>query len=307
MAALAAAAVASAMATDRGAPPVREFTAEQIVEKNVAARGGLEAWRKIDTMVWVGHMESAHAPVPSMLFVMQQKRPNRTRFEINALGDRTVRVFDGQRGWKLRPDQQGKPQVKPFSFEEVTFAHAAQVIDGPLIDYLAKGNTVTLEALDEIEGRKAYRLGVRLATGETDQIWIDAQTFLDVRYDRPFEGGPGRNKVSVFYRDYKTVEGLQVPSVIETGAGLGARPDKMVIERIMLNAPVDDGAFARPRTHDRGGMAMDNRPHSPSRGIPQDSSAAPAPYPFAAQPPSAPAPTAAPGPASGPAPPSGPN
>src|SRR5271165_2480100 len=178
--------------TAAGAPktaPAAGLSALEIVDKNVAARGGLEAWRKIETMVWVGHMESAHAPAPSMLFVMQQKRPNRTHFEINALGEKTVRVFDGKRGWKLKPDPQGRPQLKPFSFEEVTFAHAAQVIDGPLIDYLAKGNTVTLEGLDELEGRKAYRLGVRLATGENDQIWIDAQTFLDIRYDRPFEGG----------------------------------------------------------------------------------------------------------------------
>ncbi len=30
------------------------LTAAQIVEKNVAARGGLDAWRKIQTMAWVG-------------------------------------------------------------------------------------------------------------------------------------------------------------------------------------------------------------------------------------------------------------
>lgn len=301
--ALAAGVVASAMATDRGAPLARELTAAQIIEKNVAARGGLEAWRKIETMVWTGHMESIHAPVPMMLFVMQQKRPNKTHFEINALGDRTIRVFDGQRGWKLKPDQQGKAQVKPFTFEEVTFAHAAQVIDGPLIDYLAKGNTVTLEGLDEVEGRRAYRLSVRLATGETDQVWIDAQTFLDVRYDRPFAGGPGHDRVSVFYRDYKAVEGLQVPSVIETGAGAGVRPDRMVIERVMLNPPLDDRTFARPRTHGPGGgVAMDNPPAQSPRGIPLNPSTAPAPYPFTAQPPSAPAPAAAPGSAPAPAP-----
>jgi hypothetical protein len=303
IAALAAGAVASAMATDRGAPPVRELTAAQIIEKNVAARGGLEAWRKIQTMVWTGHMESIHAPMPMMLFMMQQKRPNKTRFEINALGDRTIRVFDGERGWKLKPDQQGKAQVKPFSFEEVTFARAAQVIDGPLIDYLAKGNTVTLEGLDEIEGRKAYRLDVRLATGETDQVWVDAQTFLDVRYDRPFAAGEGRDRVSVFYRDYKAFEGLQVPSVIETSSGPGARPDRMVIERVTLNPPLDDRAFARPRTHGPGaGTAMDSPPAPSARRIPLNSSAAPAPYPFPAQPPSAPAPAAAPGSAPGPAP-----
>jgi hypothetical protein len=302
--ALAASVAVSAFASDRGAPPVPELTAAQIVDRNVAARGGLEAWRKVRTMVWTGHMESIHAPVPMMLFVMQQKRPNKTRFEINALGDRTIRVFDGQRGWKLKPDAQGKPEVKPFSFEEVTFARGAQLIDGPLVDYLAKGNSVTLEGLDEIEGRKAYRLGVRLATGENDRVWVDAQTFLDIRYDRPSLNG--RGMVSVFYRDYKLVEGVQIPFVIETGTGPGTKPDRMVIERAMLNPPVDDRAFARPRAHDRGGMAMDNPPPAGAAPrIPMGPSTAPVPYPFPGAPSSAPAPGPASEPASGPA--SGPN
>jgi len=276
VAALAAGVVVAALAKE-GRVPVAELTAAQVVERNVAARGGLEAWRKVQTMVWVGHMESIHAPVPSMLFVMQQKRPNKTRFEINALGEKTVRVFDGERGWKLKPNREGGPEVKPFSFQEANFARAAQVIDGPLIDAATKGNTVTLEGLDEIDGRKAYRLGVRLLTGENDRVWVDAQTFLDIRYDRAF-GGAGRSTVTVFYRDYKTIEGLQIPSVIETGAGEGVKPDKMVIERVMPNAPVDDRVFARPGGRDRGaGMAMGGASQRPMRRpAPVEPSATPA-------------------------------
>src|ERR1700676_1178480 len=87
-----------------------ELSAAKIVEKNVAARGGLDAWRKIETMVWSGHMQSAHGQIPSMLFVMQQKRPNKTRLEINALGQKTVRIFDGVRGWKVKPNRDGGPE-----------------------------------------------------------------------------------------------------------------------------------------------------------------------------------------------------
>src|SRR3974390_2880741 len=95
---LAVAAIATGFATvapaEAEAPPPK-LSAEQIVAKNVAARGGLAAWKGVQTMVWIGHIESAHAPVPSVLFVLQQQRPNRTRFEINALGQKTVRGFDG--------------------------------------------------------------------------------------------------------------------------------------------------------------------------------------------------------------------
>lgn len=293
-----AAGIAAAIVASEGQAAAAELSAAQIVEKNVAARGGLDAWRKVQTMVWVGHMTSAHAPTPMMLFVMQQQRPNRTRFEVNALGERTVRVFDGTRGWKAKPGH-GGPEVKPFTFEEATFARAGQVIDGPLIDYAAKGNTVTLEGFDEIEGHKAFRLGVRLATGENDHVWIDARTFLDLRYDRPSSTAAGAPTVSLFYRDYKAYEGLQIPTVIETASAPGVTPDKMVIENVMLNSPVDDRTFARPGTHEsRSRMATggrSQRPVQPAPGDPSTPSAASSPAPASG---SASAP--APGPASGP-------
>ena len=237
-----------------GASPtaVSELTAEQVVRKNVAARGGAEAWAKIETMVWIGHMQSEHAPVPIMTFVMDQKRPNKTRFEIDAMGQKTVRVFDGARGWKVKPNRAGGPDTKPYTPQEVTFAFRAQLIDGPLIDYQAKGNVVALEGIDEVEGRKAFRLKVQLASGETDHVWIDAQTFLDIKYERPSYGPPGTpSTVTIFYRGYKTVEGLQIPAVIETPSASGQTPDRMVIEGVALNPPLADRIFAQPGAKSR--------------------------------------------------------
>jgi outer membrane lipoprotein-sorting protein len=265
----------AAAAVDPGATPrVAELTAAQIVEKNVAARGGLEAWRKIQTMVWLGHMQSEHAPVPVMQFVLQQQRPNKMRFEINAMGERSIRVFDGVRGWKLRPGHTGKPDVQTYSPQEVTYAFRSSGIDGPLIDYQAKGNTVSLEALDEIEGRRAYRLVVTLASGETDHIWVDAQTFLEVRYDRPsYSSGNKPATVSVFYRDFKAIEGLQIPMTIETPAAPGQPPDKMVIERVVMNTPLEDRTFVEPgaKPHRRSGLSM-NHPAPAQASAPPDAS-----------------------------------
>src|SRR5579864_2122249 len=111
--------LAADLSAAKSSPP--KLSAQQIVAKNVAARGGLEAWRKVQTMLWMGHIESAHATVPIMQFMLAQQRPNKMRFEINAMGDKTVRVFDGTDGWKLRPSH-GRPEVRPYSSEEVQFA-----------------------------------------------------------------------------------------------------------------------------------------------------------------------------------------
>src|SRR5580704_11248148 len=223
------------------------LSAEQIVAKNVAARGGLDAWHNVLTMVWLGHIESTHATVPSMLFMLSQKRPNKMRFEINAMGDKSLRIFDGAQGWRLRPAH-GQPDVQPFSIDEVRFAQGSAGIDGPLIDFAEKGSSVSLAGVDQIEKRKAYHLVVRTGSGETQHVWVDTESFLEIRYDRSAGGvaGSAPRTVSVMYRDYKITDGLQIPSIIETGAGPGSTPDRMVIERVAVNPPLDDRTFAEP-------------------------------------------------------------
>lgn len=238
--------------------PIPELSAEQIVAKNVEARGGLEAWRRIQTMVWVGHLESPRSPEPQMSFFLEQKRPNKTHFEIDSMGQKSMRIFDGVRGWRARPGKNGvSNDVQPFTPQEVKFARDAQGIDGPLIDYQTRGSTVALAGIDEIEGRKTYHISVRLASGERNEVWVDAQNFLDIRFDRTSYSGNGEaGTVSIFYRDYKSVEGLQMPAVMEIGVGSAKAPDRMIIEKVALNPPLDEKTFARPGGMKRKGPAI---------------------------------------------------
>jgi hypothetical protein len=236
------------------------LSADQIVEKNVAARGGLDAWRKIQTMVWVGHVEGANAPVQDLPFALLQERPNKTHFEIQVQNRISLRVYDGAHGWKLRPTGSGKPELQPFTAEELSFAHDGQGIDGPLLDYKTKGVAVALEGTDEVEGHKAYRLNVKLPSGASHHVWIDATTFLDVKYDRESRNSFGlAGKLSVFYRNYKTIDGLQIPLTIESGGDNGKGTEKMVIDKVLLNPPLQDALFAKPDIPGVGNAASAGR------------------------------------------------
>jgi outer membrane lipoprotein-sorting protein len=240
--------------TQPGTQPARllaapTVTANDIVQKNVAARGGLEAWRRIETMVWTGRVESTGGSGPPMPFVLDLKRPNKTRFEITAIDKRSARIFDGTRGWRLRPGSTGSPEVKAFSSGEVAYSRDEFVIDGPLIDYESKGVTLKLAGIDEIEGRKAYLLEVQHSSGANRRVWIDTETFLEVRSDRPssnplIKGAP----ISVYYRNYRTIEGLQIPTIIETRSSATGPAQKLVIEKIALNPALPEQAFAKPAT-----------------------------------------------------------
>jgi len=251
-----------------------DLTAAQIVEKNTAARGGLEAWRKIDSMVWSGHIERGSSSSQNIPFVMELKRPNKTRFEIKAMSQSATRVYDGAHGWKQSPSAAtGVPEVQPYTAEELKFARDAQGFDGPLLDSEAKGIAVSLAGTEQVEGRKAYRLNVRLPSGTTQHVWVDAETFLDVKYDRMTRNAAGMTgQVSVMYRDYRTFEGLQIPVTIETGVGSAKATDKMVIEKISLNPRLDDRMFAKPRAAGKGRHTI-----SIGEGAPQASQLAPAP------------------------------
>jgi hypothetical protein len=202
-------------------------------------------------MVWLGHLERGTRDAQRIPFVMTLRRPNLTRFELKEQFDQFTRIFDGAHGWKVRPGSDGRPATQAFSSEESNFARTEFVIDGPLIDYQAKGVTVDLDGIDTVDGRKAYRLSLKLPSGAERKVWIDTKTNLDIRHDRPATNPlkPGA-PVSVYYRDYATVDGVRVARSIETGVGaVGSEAaDKLVIDRVLVNPKLDDGTFAPPAT-----------------------------------------------------------
>jgi len=253
------------------------LTAAQILEKNLAARGGLEAWRNVRTMAWAGRVEGG-APVP-MPFLAQLKRPNLTHFEITAMDQRFLRVFDGTHGWRLRPGDDGKPEARAFTQEEDAFARDEFVIDGPLVDHEAKGVEVAVAGVDEIEGRKAHLLEVTLPSRASRRIWIDAETFLEIRSDRPSTNplAPGA-PVSVYYRDYRSVGGVVIPHTIEIQGESGGRGARMTIEKVALNPELPLAAFSKPATATRKkatvriGAGASPSPAAPVRSGPANTS-----------------------------------
>lgn len=271
---LAAGTAVAALAQQTVAAP--DLTAPQIVEKNAAARGGMDAWRKINTMAWTGYVESDSEPDRKMPFLLEQRRPGHVRFEIIAAGQKSVRVFSEMQGWKLRATSSGKPELQPYTADELEFARGAQVIDGPLMDFVTKGSVITLADIDAVDGRKAYVLDVKPPLGETRRVWVDAESFLETRLERRFRTTAGQAAVStVLYRDYRSFEGLKLPVTIETGPVSGKSANRLVIERVALNPPLDEHTFDRPTVPitRRGGAVVDTRgaavPNRSPSAVPQ--------------------------------------
>lgn len=272
----------SLAAAQKNTPSSRaQLSAADIVEKNVAARGGLQAWRAVQTLSLSGNMgaggnQRATLSLPNvgsmkkvdnrllprrradeaqLPFVMELKRPRKMRVELQFNGQTAVQVYDGSNGWKLRPFL-NRREVEPYSADELKIASMQPDLDGPLVDYAAKGTRIELVGMEKVEGRDTYKLKMTTKNGQANHVWIDAQTFLEAK----MEGQPRRldgtdHPVEVYFRDYQSENGLQIPHVLETRVlpvtktALGLRdtpvpPEKIIIEKVTVNPKLEDSLFS---------------------------------------------------------------
>jgi outer membrane lipoprotein-sorting protein len=274
--------LAAAPNTAPGTAP-SSLTAAQIVEKHVAARGGLQAWHAVETMSWSGEMEAGvgdsvarsqnyirqtwgkrgpqtrtqptssqpnnevAAKQVELPFVLEMKRPGKSRVELEFAGKTAIQVYDGQSGWLKRP-YLNRDDWEPFSAEQVKESQGKWDLDGPLLDHAAKGTKVALEGVERVEGHDAYKLKLTLKSGAVQHVWIDTHSFLDVKIEGTPRQMDGRIRtVWITQRDFKPVQGLMVPFVLETAVDGYSDTHKMTIEKIAVNPKLDDSRFTKPK------------------------------------------------------------
>jgi len=123
-------------------------------------------------------------------------------------------------------------------------------LDGPLVDYAAKGTKVDLDGVEKVEGRDAYKLKLTLKSGSVQHLWIDAQTFMEVKIDGTPRRMDGKMRpVAIYLREYKPVQGLMVPHLLETAVEGYRDTHKMVIESVVVNPKLEDALFSKPQTN----------------------------------------------------------
>jgi outer membrane lipoprotein-sorting protein len=257
-----------------------KLTAAQVVEKNIAARGGAQAWHGVQTMSWSGKMDAgagdsversrrfaqnqghlsnsrmAHGDMAAgdkadkqvqLPFKHEMKRPNKSRTEIEFAGKTAVQVFDGSNGWMVRPFL-NRNDVEPFSADETKMESEDPGIGGYLVDYAARGSKVDLDGMEKVEGRDAYKLKVTPKTGAVKFVWVDAQNFLDVKvsgHQRRMDGK--MHNVYVYQRDFRDVQGVKVPFVLETAVDGYRETHKTILESVAINPKLDDSRFTKPQ------------------------------------------------------------
>lgn len=218
-------------------------TADEIIAKNTAAKGGIDKLKSVKTVRMTGRMTvgpGIEAPV-----VVEIQRPNAMRMDITVQGMVLSQGFDGSKGWILNPLQGSKVPTEMPAEERQMLEEQAD-IDGPLIDYKAKGHTAELLGKEKVEGSDAFKLKLTLKNGVVRTFYIDAEHFLEIKEESKRTIRGTETDGDTIYGDYKEVAGMMMPHSIDGGQKGNPQRQKLVVEKIEINVSLDATRFKMP-------------------------------------------------------------
>jgi len=219
-------------------------TAEELIAKNLEARGGIEKIKAIKTLRMTGRMQQGG-------FAAQVTRtsmaPHYLRQTFTVQGMTEIESWDGSTGWKISPFE-GRKDPELLGEDDLRGITEDADFYGPLVDYRTKDNRIEYLGHDTVDGDDAYRLKVTLANGDIIYYFLDPDTYLEIRTEKmEFIRGAVHESV-VNLGSYKKVEGVYFPFSMEYGGKQEDPSDfsKVTIDKIEANVTLEPAQFRMP-------------------------------------------------------------
>jgi len=218
-------------------------TVDDVIAKNLEARGGLDKIKKVQSMRMTGKMMMG--PGIEAPMTIEMKRPANMRVEFTFQGMTGVQAYDGKNGWMVEPFG-GKKDPEPMTTEDLKDAEEQSDMDGPLVDYKAKGNKVELVGKEKVEGSDAFKLKITLKSGDIRYLYLDADSYLEIKGEskRTIRGSEAEIETTI--GDYKEVEGLMIPFNFQAGQKGSDQKQNIVVEKVEINPAIDVARFKMP-------------------------------------------------------------
>ena len=223
--------------------PAAAQTADDVIARNNDAKGGLAKQKAVQSARLTGR--ATVGPGIEAPIVIEMRRPKSLRIDIAVQGMTITQAYDGAVGWMLNP-LSGRTDPETVPPEALRVMEEQADMDGPLVDYKGKGHTVELLGKEKVEGTDCYKLKVTLKSGDVRTIFIDTESNLEVKV----EGRTmirGTEQVSdTLLGDWKDVGGILMAHSIDNGQPGAPMRQKITIDKIELNVPLEDARFAMP-------------------------------------------------------------
>jgi hypothetical protein len=218
-------------------------TAEELVAKNLQAKGGVEKIKAIKSLRMIGDFDAGgfKATVGEL-----SKRPDMVKETFTLQGMTQIQAYDGSSGWQISPFG-GRKDPEMLGEDDVRGLAEDADFDGPLVDAAAKGNKIEYMGHDQVDGDDAYKLKVTLKNGDILYYYLDPDTYIEIQVEKQqFIRGSVRESITML-GSYKPVNGVMYPFFIESGPKNNPeRRGKITVTRMEANVPVEDLEFKMP-------------------------------------------------------------
>jgi hypothetical protein len=221
----------------------RTQTAEELVNKNIQAKGGIDKIKAIKSVRMTGKLNGGGGFIAAV--TQENVRPDLVRETFSLQGMTAVQAYDGSSGWQIQPFG-GHKDPELMGEDDLRDVLLDADFDGPLVDYKEKGNTIEYLGHDEVDGDDALRLKVTLKNGDIIYYYLDPDTYLEIRKEiQQFIRGSIRDRV-VELGSYKAVGGVMYPYSLSQGPKNNPTAQTTTVEKFEVNVPIPISDFALP-------------------------------------------------------------
>jgi hypothetical protein len=219
--------------------------ADELVSKNIEAKGGATALHDLQSLRLTGKLLVQQGGQIELAYLQIKKRPDEVRTEASLQGMTQIQAYDGKEGWKVSPFF-GRKDPERMSADDVKALVEDTEIDGALVDWKAKGSAVEYLGTEDVEGTPAHKLKVVRKNGDVSFVYLDPDHFLEIRVLTQRMRHGAHEEVETDLGDYEKAGGVFVPTSIDTGRKGAPDKQRIIIDKVEANVPVDDAKFNLP-------------------------------------------------------------
>ena len=208
-------------------------TADQIIDKYVAAIGGKDALMKVNDLTMNMSSETERGP---MMITRKNKLPNKFSMVINASGMEVMKqTGDGTK--VTMGGMQGSRTIDGAEAQKMTTMNMLF----PELHYAENGVKSTVVGPEKVDGKDTWKLSHTTADGTTWTDNFDTSTGLKVQSINTAKSPRGEMTTTTGYANYKETNGIKFPMTLNQQTSRGTMV--MTVDNVKVNKGLKDSDF----------------------------------------------------------------
>lgn len=214
-------------------------TADEIIQKYAAAMGGLDAFKKVQTVKFTANVNVQGMDLPATIQVINGKA---VRTDVEAMGQAVVNAYIDGKAWAINPFN-GMETATDVEGAELLNMKSQSYLAGYLMDYKALGHTVELLGKETLEGVPTWKIKLTAKDDNRPVIYnisVDDNSLIRSMSSREVQGE--NVDVETWYSDKKEFGGLKF-YMTRIQKMNGQAFQTISYTNVELNVPVDEKIF----------------------------------------------------------------